>query len=156
MGKWEHQKYSSDMKQHNFLISWDKNPVIVQVLLLVLVWWNLGCPLWGPGVSLLDLCRPTSIQHGRLCENNEETHVTCMQQFDICAKAESRCIQYSGSKLTRTGQTTVVWWRPPVVGASALWDASGPIYPQTEGSLCSGNRQEGSELHDSNCSWSLK
>lgn len=50
----------------------------------------------------------------------------------------------SRNERTRTGQTTAVWWRTPASAASALWDASGPIYPQTEGILCSADRWEGS------------
>lgn len=34
--------------------------------LLVLVWWNLICPLWGPGGSWLDLYHPKGRQHGHL------------------------------------------------------------------------------------------
>lgn len=63
-------------------------------------------------------------------------------------------------KLTRTSRTTVVWWQTPAAAASVRWDASGPICPQTVGSLCSGSQQKG-EVHKlwenniniSYCSW---
>ena len=46
-------------------------------------------------------------------------------------------------RLTRIGQTTVVWLQTLGVAALRLLDASAPICPQTVGSLCSEKNAEG-------------
>lgn len=115
-----------------------------QDLLLVLVWWNLICPLWGPGGSWLDLCHPTGRQHGHLWGGQKDENM--LKDLSFWTNLHVPICLNLRDKLTRTSRTTVVWWQTPAAAASARWDASGPIYPQTVGSLCSGSQQKG-EVH---------